>query len=63
MMSLFGKKSLSNVRELQGDKLILRLETLQRHQEGLMKQLGLVVLSARGNDSLHVGHCYSNSTG
>ncbi|XP_063678500.1 dynein heavy chain domain-containing protein 1-like [Bolinopsis microptera] len=48
VMSLFGKKSLSNVRELQGDKLILRLETLQRHQEGLMKQLGLVVLSARG---------------
>ena len=48
-MSLFGKKSLSNVRELQGDKLILRLETLQRHQESLMRQMGLVVQSTRGN--------------
>ena len=45
-MSLFGKKE--SLRELQGDKLVTRLEMLQRTQESLLNGIEDIVQASKG---------------
>ena len=46
VMSLFGKKE--SLRELQGDKLVTRLEMLQRTQESLLNGIEDIVQASKG---------------